>query len=119
MKIAPQLVGRKLVDSSPGGAGRAVRVHIEELLLYGFAPEHRHRIARAVEVELARLLREETVPRWQPSPPALERINGGAFRASVDTKVQETGSRIARAIFQGLRQHARTSARPGAQLRRP
>ena len=43
-----------------------IELHIEELVLNGFGPVDRYRIGVAVEVELARLFAEQSVP-----PPSL------------------------------------------------
>ena len=54
----------------------AVQLHIEELVLHGFAPADRYRIAAAVQLELTRLLAEHGVS------PALQQ-GGEAQRLNV------------------------------------
>jgi len=107
------------VDHPPVVTGHSILVHIEQLVLHGFNPGDRRRIARAVEAELARLVREETPPQWQQNLPALERINGGSFRVQAGANPQAAGAQIARAVFRGLRQHLGASARPAARFHRP
>jgi hypothetical protein len=103
VKITPQPAARRQASDT-------VKVHIEELVLQGFAPGDRHRISSAVESELARLIREGGPRAWRQNPPALERIDGGAFKVEVGAKPQDAGTEIARAVFRSLRQHARASA---------
>jgi len=80
-------------------------------VLQGFAPGDRHRIAHAVEQELARLMGEGGAPPWELGRPVIERINGGAFKVKTGAKPHTTGAEIARVVFQSLRQQARASAR--------
>jgi hypothetical protein len=87
-----------------------VEVHIEELVLHGFAPGDRHRIASALVGELQRLMSESALPGFRENRPALRRINGGAFKIEAGAKPQAAGVEIARAVFRGLRQHTRASA---------
>ena len=104
MKLAPKL-------ESMGQSRHAVDVHIEELVLHGFAAGDRHRIASAVEGELARLLGEGATPRWRQNPPALDRIDAGVFKVNAGAKPQAAGTQIAQAVYQSLRRNARASAR--------
>jgi len=87
-----------------------VRVHIEELVLHGFASGDRRRIAAAVELELARLMGEGGRPGWRENPPALDRMAGGTIRVKAGAKPEAAGTDIARAVVRSLRQHARASA---------
>jgi hypothetical protein len=58
-----------------------IRVHIEELVLHGFAPADRERIARAVQAELAtRLLASGVSPALAGAP--IDRIDAGAVRVA-------------------------------------
>jgi hypothetical protein len=90
-----------------------VNIHIEELVLHGFASSDRHRIARAVETELARLMSASTAPRWHGTPAALEAIHAGAFKIDAGAKPQSAGAEIARTVFRSLRQSSTASRRAG------
>ena len=79
-----------------------VELEIEELVLHGFAPGDRHRIAGAIERELARLLGEEGVPAALSRAGSIEQLDGGTFEAKPRAKPESTGARIARAIYGGL-----------------
>ncbi len=102
--MAPQIADGRQARGS-------VKIHIEELVLQGFAPGDRHRIAAAVEQELVRLMSEGGLPRLQGNPLTLGRIKGGAFKVTAGAKPQAAGTEIAQAVFRSLRQHARASAR--------
>lgn len=77
----------------------AVELHIEELVLHGFAPGDRHRIAEAMQRQLTRLLA-------QPGglPPAarggdIARLDGGAFAVAPGTPPEGVGAQVAQAIY--------------------
>jgi hypothetical protein len=78
---------------------QSIVLHIDELVLYGFAPGDRHRIAEAVERKLGRLLAEQGLS----VPPAgdvdIEQVDGGSFRLSASGKAAATGSQIAGAVY--------------------
>src|SRR5580658_625975 len=104
MKLAPQI-------ANASQAREAVKVHIGELVLHGFPPNDRHRIARAVELELARLFNEGSMPDFGTHAAAIDRINAGAFSVKVGAKPQAAGTEIAHQVFRGLQQQARVSVR--------
>ncbi|MEJ2009120.1 MAG: hypothetical protein P8Z30_13360 [Acidobacteriota bacterium] len=58
---------------------RRVEVHIEELVLHGFAPGDRHRIAVAVKQELSRLILAEGVPASARNPSARARLGRAVY----------------------------------------
>lgn len=117
MKIAPRL-------ENTGQARHSVKVHIEELVLHGFAPSDRHAIAHAVEGELTRLMSEGGLPGSPARSLTLGRINGGAFKVKAGAKPQAAGTQIAQAVYQSLRRNTSASARalqtqPGLGGRHP
>ena len=87
------------VESRP----RAVEVHIEELVLHGFAPGDRAGIAAAVERELARLLVRDGVPPAWHQPENRERVDGGAFRHAAGAPPRRTGTAVAREVWKAVR----------------
>jgi hypothetical protein len=93
-----------------------IDLHIDELVLHGFAARDRGRIAAAVESELARLLSAEGMRGLLAHPAGLERLDAGAFAVKAGATPRETGTQIARSVFRGLQSHAgaavsRSSAR--------
>lgn len=87
----------------------SVTIHIEELVLHGFAPHDRGRIAVAVEQELTRLLSEKGIPRLLKKSLTVDRLASGSFHAKGQVKPQTTGMRIAETVYESL--HHEPSAR--------
>ena len=109
---------------SPHPSSRpAINLHIEELVLRGFAARDRHRIGAAVEHELARLIGEQGMAALGTKPLALDRMNAGAIRVSAGAKPQAIGAQIAQSVFRSLRQQGRiaggATGRPNAEGRQP
>jgi hypothetical protein len=90
----------------------AIDLHIEELVLHGFAARDRGRIAAALETELARLLSAERAQGLLANPAGLGNLNAGVFEVKAGARPQEAGTQIARAVFRGLKNHAGASASP-------
>jgi hypothetical protein len=81
----------------------SLELHIEELVLRGFAPGERYRIGEAVECELARLFAEQGMPQFLIRAGDVESLQAGEPVVS-DDGAQATGASIARAIYGGLAQ---------------
>jgi hypothetical protein len=78
---------------------REIDVHIEELVLSGFAPNARWQIGDALEHELRGLLTAEGIPlAWLSSS---QRIDAGAISITSLTKPAQAGADIAGAIYRG------------------
>jgi hypothetical protein len=97
----------------------AVDLHIEELVLHGFAARDRARIAAAMESELARLLSAERAQTLLRNPAGLENLNAGVFEVKPGARPQETGTQIARAVFRGLGGRAGASGSQSHNHSRP
>lgn len=78
----------------------AVELHIESLVLHGFSPLERHRVAEAVRLELARLLRERGLPLERAGEVA--RLDAGAFTVATGAGAEQIGAQVARAVYRGL-----------------
>jgi len=85
---------------------RDATLHIEELVLHGFAPGDRYSIADAVEQELSRLLVEHFAEQGDSSRLSLNsevaRVDAGAFRVEPHAKPNSVGTQIAQAVHGGL-----------------
>ncbi len=79
-----------------------VNLHIEELVLEGFAPADRHLIGAAVESELARLFAEQGVPPNLNQSASVATLDGGSFNVASGAKPQAVGENVARSVFGGL-----------------
>jgi hypothetical protein len=86
---------------------KAIELHIEELVLDGFAPGDRLSIGDAVERELSRLIAENGPAEFQGRPMTLERMDAGAFKAASDARPQAIGGEVASAVYRGLSSPAR------------
>lgn len=81
---------------------RDVELHIEELVLHGFASGDRTRIGQAVERELTRLFAEQGTPLSLSQGSDIERLDGGAFEVAPNSKAESIGVHVARAAYRGL-----------------
>ena len=80
-----------------------IELHIEELVLNGFGPVDRYRIGVAVEVELARLFAEQSVPPSLAQGGDIPRLDGGRFEVGPGSGAEEIGTHVARALYGGLK----------------
>lgn len=76
-----------------------IELHIEELVLHGFAPGDRHRIAGALELELTRLLTEQGLPAALQGGGELERLDGGVITVRPGGRPEELGAQVARSVY--------------------
>jgi len=81
---------------------RSIEIHINELVLHGFAHADRRPIAESVERELRTLLMNEDFS--NATSLAVARIAGGSFQLDSNQRHESAGTNIARAIYGGLRQ---------------
>jgi len=86
-----------------------INLHIEELVLHGFAPGDRYAIADAVERELSHLLAQQPAPFTSAGiPPTWVRdlgnlrLDAGAFNVAHGSRAASIGAQIARAVHGGL-----------------
>jgi hypothetical protein len=79
-----------------------VELHIEELVLHGFSPGDRYRIAGAVEVELARLIAEQGLSPQFVHSAEVDRIDAGGFEMAPDSRGEAVGGQIAQSVHGGL-----------------
>jgi hypothetical protein len=80
----------------------SLELHIEELVLHGYAPSHRYAIGDAVERELERLLAGQGIPISFRSESATDEIRGALFNAAQDAKPPAIGREVAHAIYGSL-----------------
>lgn len=107
--VGPQLQGPAPIEAKHAAkhAGRvndlprSVELHIEELVLHGFAPGDRYRIGEAVERELFRLMTERGVPPSLAGGDA-SILDAGEFIVERNSAPEEIGLQVARAVYGGL-----------------
>jgi hypothetical protein len=93
--------GRTAQQLEPG-ARRSVELHIEELVLHGFSPRDRYRIAAAVEAELARLFTERGVSPSLARGGEIASLDGGSFEAAPGSGAETIGRHVAQALYGGM-----------------
>jgi hypothetical protein len=81
---------------------QSVELHIEELVLDGFAPGDRYLIAESIEREVALLLAELGVPSSLARGGEIACLNAGALEIAEDSRAGAIGARVARALYEGL-----------------
>jgi hypothetical protein len=79
-----------------------VELNIDELVLDGFAPGDRHRLADAFHVELARLLGERGVPSSLHSRAGQLALDAGGFRLPPGARPEAAGVQAARVLYASL-----------------
>jgi len=77
-----------------------VELHVEELVLHGFARRDRQAIGDALRGELARLIAERGLPAGLSAANGAASLQGGAFRVSPGgQRPAEVGAAVARAVY--------------------
>jgi len=87
----------------PSQVSPNIELHIEELVLHGFAPGDRHEIGAAVERELARLFAEQGVPASLANGGVIGCLNGGSFSVTRGSKPEVIGSQVAQSVYGGMK----------------
>jgi hypothetical protein len=74
-----------------------VALNIDELVLHGFAPGDRHRVAAAMQREMTRLIAAHGVPdAWHTSPPVMQAT---PITVAPDARPHAVGAAIARSVY--------------------
>ena len=79
-----------------------IELHIEELILHGFPPSDRYRIAEAVELELTRLFTEQGISPALTRGGEFARLDGGTFNIAPSSKAQVIGSQVAQSVYTNM-----------------
>jgi hypothetical protein len=80
-----------------------IELHIEELVLHGFARGDRYRIGEMVERELSRLFAEQGIPSTLHASLERTRFDAGAFHVAANSTPETIGSQVAEAVYGGLK----------------
>lgn len=75
-----------------------IEIEIDELVLHGFPPSERYRIAESVTTELTRIVMERGLTQADATSQASDSVQGGSFTL----RPANAGAQIAEAIYQGL-----------------
>ena len=77
-----------------------IELHIEELVLHGFAANQRWQIGQAIEMEIAKLLQQHGLP--LNNTVQVTSLNAGNITLPVAAKPVNTGEQIAGAIYKTI-----------------
>ncbi len=80
-----------------------VHFHIEELILHGLPGVNRAAVGVAVQQELTRLLTERGVPPSLAAGGHVPTLDGGTFTVPPGARPGAIGTRIAQAVYGGLK----------------
>jgi hypothetical protein len=80
----------------------AVHLHIDELVLHGFALGDRYRIAEAMEQALSRLIANQGVPGSLANGDYLHQVDGGSFQTKSRATPETIGHQVASAVYGSL-----------------
>jgi hypothetical protein len=86
-----------------------VEVHIEELVLHGFAPSDQFRISDAVQREITRLIAEQRMPGIIRTPLVIDRLDAGRFKVPPGGRPESIGRQAAQSLHQQLSSPGRRS----------
>ncbi len=81
-----------------------IELHIEELVLHGFAHGDRHEIGAAVKRELAQLFAEQGIPSSLKNGGEMARLPGGAFTVARGSKPEVIGTQVAQSVYGGMKE---------------
>ncbi len=79
-----------------------IELHIQELLLQGFARGDRFCIVESMKNELARLLAENGLPGSFSEGFDLPSLDGGSFTVGAGERPESVGAAIGQAIYRGM-----------------
>ena len=79
-----------------------IELHIEQLVLHGFAGYNKYQIAQAVEQEITRLLQEGGFSGAHGQNINPEGFSAGTFTIQPDAKAEVIGKNIANSVYKPL-----------------
>jgi len=90
------------VPRSPYGRQLSVKLHIEQLVLHGFAPVERHVIGDTIQRELTRLITEKGLSTAITRDVEVASLDGGSLELAPGSNGKKVGARLAWIIYKGL-----------------
>ena len=79
-----------------------IELHIEELVLDGFDPRDRYRIADELQRALTRALSEPHKNHIEPREGKVDRLDAGSFTLPENAPARQVGTQVAGAIVDAL-----------------
>jgi hypothetical protein len=93
---------KKNTQDTPRNPQPSVHVQIDELVLHGFAPADRHRIADAVQSELTHLFAEQGVSPALRQGGEASRLKAAAIGVTPTMPAGAIGTQVARSVYGSL-----------------
>lgn len=87
-----------MLQSDVKKAKMNIEIHIERLILEGFAARDRYAIGDAVSAEITRILMEQGIPASWQQDISIPRLDAGSFTMSKSNAVNTVGNQIAQAV---------------------
>lgn len=82
--------------------GPQIELHIDELVLRGFPPSDRFKIAEALRSELTRLLSEHSRQNALPRSLTIDRIQTASFKVAHNAKPAAVGMQLAQSVYRRI-----------------
>ena len=80
----------------------SLELHIDELVLHGFASGGRYRICDAVKRELLHLFQEQQFPSLLRNAGEIDGFSAPPFKIRPDARPETIGRQVAQSIYRGL-----------------
>ncbi len=80
-----------------------IELHIDALVLHGFAADNRDAIGQALQAELSRILVEHGLPSLLAHSAEIPAIATQPYGAPAGAKPSQVGAKVAQAIYEGLK----------------
>ncbi len=109
-------MGLKRGHPQSSSAG-AIEVHIEQIVLHGYAPGDTHRLGEALQAELTRLVQKHGVNSSGMGNLSLQTLDGGRLKAAERPSTEALGARLAQRIHQVIVPAAATPAQGNGKPR--
>ena len=94
----------------PSPSAGAIEVHIEQIVLHGYAPGDTRRLGEALQAELTRLVQKHGVNGSGMENLSLQTLDGGRLKAAEKPSTEALGARLAHSIHQVIAPGAATPA---------
>jgi hypothetical protein len=79
-----------------------IKLHIEELVLHGFASKDQNAMSDAIQGELTRLLNEGGLSHSLKQQEQIARLDGGTFQRARESKPETVGGQVAQGVYQAI-----------------
>ena len=95
-------MSKKSTQRATRSPSPSIQLHIDELVLHGFAPADRYRIAEAVQVGLTRLFAEQGVSAALRQGGEASRLKADAINVTPSMPAGAIGLQVARSVYGSL-----------------